>query len=155
MEASLDIPLYMSDAIWNGFTERFNKVSTVMIAGDKNMSRKEASDRAKKATESPVILVHLSTQAVGGYMGQVNFEDLIINFTIFAPRTGKVSEQGRVYINRNRSVLGQRLPTGRNGESQLKEAGRETANRVLSLLHVGDGNFQEESQIKIAHPKAL
>jgi hypothetical protein len=155
MEASLDIPLYMSDAVWNGFTERFNKVSLVVISGDKNMNRKEASDRAKKATESPVVLLQLSTQAVGGNMGQVNFEDLVVNFTIFAPRTGKVSEQGRVYIGRNRSVLGQRLPTGRNGESQLKEAGRETANRVLSLLHVGDGNFQEGAQIKIAPPKAL
>ena len=81
-------------------------------------------------------------------MGQVNFEDLIINFTIYSPGTGKVSEQGQVHIGRNRSVLGQRLPSGRNGEAQLKEAGRETANRVLSLLHVGDANSQERAQIK-------
>ena len=155
MEASLDIPYYMSGAVWDGFTERLNKVSSVVLSGDKDMNRKEATDRAKKATESPVVLLHLSTQAVGGNMGQVNYEDLIVNFTIFSPRTGKVSEQGRVYIQRNRSVLGQRLPTSRNGESQMKEAGRETANRVLSLLHVGNGNFIEESQIKITQSGAF
>jgi hypothetical protein len=140
MEASFDLPFYMSDTVWSGFIERFNKGSWVVNAGDKNMNRKEASDRAKKATESPVVLLHLSTQTAGGNMGQVNYEDLVVNFIIYSPGTGKVSEQGRVYIRRNQSVLGQRLPTGRNGESQLKDAGRETADRVLALLHAGDGN---------------
>lgn len=140
METSLDIPFYMSDTVWNGFVERFNKASSVVIAGNKNMNRKEASDRAKKATESPVVLLNLSTQGGGGNMGQVNYEDLVVSFTLYSPGTGKISEQGRVYIQRNRSILGQRLPTGRNGESQLREAGRETADRVLSLLHLGVGN---------------
>jgi hypothetical protein len=100
------------------------------------MSRKEASDRAKKSTETPVVLLQLGTQPGSGNMGQVSFEDLVINYTIFSPGTGKVGEQGRVYVRPNRSVLGQRLPSGRYGESQMKEAGRETADRVLSLLHV-------------------
>lgn len=140
METSLDIPFYMSDTVWMGFVERFNKASSVVIAGNKGMNRKEASDRAKKATESPVVLLNLSTQSAGGNMGQVNFEDVVVNFTLFSPGTGKISEQGRVYIQRSRNILGQRLPTGRNGESQLREAGRETADRVLSLLHLGGGN---------------
>jgi hypothetical protein len=140
MDISLDIPIYIADAVWNGFTERIGKVSSIVISGDKTMNRKEASDRAKKATESPVVLLQLSTQAFGGNMGQINLEDLIVNFTILSPGTGKITEQGRVYIRRNQSILGQRLPTGRNGESQMKEAGRETADRVLSLLHTGDSN---------------
>lgn len=135
----MDIPLYLSDAVWNGFIERFGKVSSIVISGDKNMNRKEASDRAKKATESPVVLLNLSTQTIGGNIGQANFEDLVINFAIFSPGTGKVSEQGRVYVRPNRSILGQRLPSSRNGESQMREAGRETADRVLSLLHSGEG----------------
>jgi hypothetical protein len=136
----MDFPLYMSDAVWNGFIERFNKVSAVVISGDKNMNYKEARDRAKKATESPVVLLSLSVQGVGGSTGQVDFHDLVVNFTIFSPGTGKVSEQGRVHVRPNQSILGQRLPTGRNGESQMKEAGRETADRVLLLLHTGDDN---------------
>jgi hypothetical protein len=139
MEASLDIPLYMSDAVWSGFVERFNKVSAVVISGDKNMTRKGASERAKRATESPVVLLHLSTQSTGGSMGQVSLEDLAILFSIYAPGTGKVSEHGRVNIRLSRSILGQRLPTGRYGESQMKEAGREAADRVMALLHIGEG----------------
>lgn len=139
MERSMDFPLYMSDAVWNGFIERFNKVSSVVISGDKNMSYKEARDRAKKATESSVVLLNLNVQGVGGSMGQVNFEDIFVNFTIFSPGTGKVSEQGRIHVRPNRSILGQRLPTGRDGETQMKEAGREAADRVLSLLHTEDG----------------
>jgi hypothetical protein len=136
MELSLDIPSYMSDAVWNGFIERFNKDSSIVINANKNMNRKEASERAKKLAESPVVLLQLSTQSVSRNVWQVNFEDVIVTFSLYSPGTGKVSEQGRVYIGRNRSVLGQRLPTGRNGEAQLKEAGREAANRVLSLLHL-------------------
>lgn len=138
VEASLDIPLYLSDAVWNGFVERFGKASSFVINGEKNMSRKQAIDRAKKSTESPVVLLQLGTQAGSGNVGEVGLEDLVINYSIFSPGTGKVSEQGRVYIRQNRSVLGQRLPSGRYGESQLKEAGRETADRVLLLLHNGE-----------------
>lgn len=142
MEASMDFPHYMSSALWDGFIERFNKVSTVVvISGDKHMSRKEAKDRAKKATESPVILLDLTVQGVGGSIGQIDFDDLVVNFTIFSPGTGKVSEHGRVHIRPNRGILGQRLPTGRYGESLMKEAGRETADRVLSLLHVGENKI--------------
>ncbi len=142
METSMDFPPYMSEAVLDGFIARFNKASAVIvISGDKNMSRKEARDRAKKATESPVVLLNLSTQGVGGSIGQVDFDDLVVNFTIFSPGTGKVSEHGRVHIRTNRNILGQRLPTGRYGESLMKEAGRETADRVLSLLHVGENKI--------------
>ena len=102
------------------------------------MSYKEARNRAKKATESPVVLLNLIVQGIGGSMGQSDFEDLAVNFTIFTPGTGKVSEQGRVHVRPSRGILGQRLPTGRYGESQMKEAGRETADRVLSLVHLGE-----------------
>lgn len=140
MDASLDIPLYLSDAVWAGFVERFSKSSPFVISGDKNMSRKGASDKAKKSTGSPVVLLNLSTQATGGSMGQATLEDLVIIFSIFTPGTGKVSEQGRVHVRPSRSILGQRLPTGRYGESQMKEAGREAADRVLALLHAGEVN---------------
>jgi hypothetical protein len=135
IEAPFDFPHYVSDAIWQGFIERFNKASGVVISGEKILNRKGASERAKKSTESPVVLLHLTTQSVGGSIGQVSFDDLVINFSIFSPGTGKVSEHGRVYIRPQRNILGQRLPTGRYGDSEFREAGREAADRVLLLLH--------------------
>jgi hypothetical protein len=135
IEASFDFPYYMSDAVWSGFIERFGKGSTVIISGEKILNRKGASDKAKKSTESPVVLLHLTARSVGGSIGQVSFDDLVINFSIYSPGTGKVSEHGSVYIRPQRNILGQRLPTGRYGEYELREAGRETADRVLALLH--------------------
>jgi hypothetical protein len=141
IEMSLDVPFWMSDMVWNGFIERFNKVPSIVITANKDMNRKEASDRAKKATESTVVLLQITTQGAGGNMGQVDLEELSVNFTIYTQGTGKIREHGRVYIRPNRSVLGQRLPSGRSIELQMKEAGRETAERVLSLLHTGESNL--------------
>jgi hypothetical protein len=137
MEGVMDIPFYMSDAVWNGFIERFGKVSSVIIsASNKNMNRKEAVDRAKKQAENFVVLLQLTTTSANrGF--QVNLEDLVVSYFIFSPGTGKIKENGQVYVRTSRSVLNRRLPTGRNVESQLSDAGRETAERVMTLLHIG------------------
>jgi hypothetical protein len=82
-------------------------------------------------------LLQLGTSGIDAGMGQVNLDDLVVSFTIFSPGTGKVKEQGRVYVRPSGGVLSQRLPTGRTGELQLNEAGRETADRVMSILHLG------------------
>jgi hypothetical protein len=138
MDSSLSIPLYMSDAVWNGFNDRFGKVSSVVISSDKNMNRKEASDRAKKQTESFVVYLQLTTTSVSAGVGQFSLDDLIVSYSIFSPGTGKVKENGQVYVHSSRSVLSRPLPTSRTGEAQLNEAGRETADRVMALLHIGN-----------------
>jgi hypothetical protein len=133
---SLYVPLYMSDAVWRGFIERFKDFSSITITTDKNMSRKQAVDRAKKETESFVVLLQLGTEDIGAGMGQVNADELVVSYAIFTPGTGKVKDQGRVYARSYRGVLGTRLPTSRTGESQLHEAGRETAGRVMAALNI-------------------
>jgi hypothetical protein len=130
------IPQYMSEAVWRGFIGRFNEVSSITLTTDRNMGRKQAVDRAKKETESFVVLLQLTTDNMGaGSAGEVNPEGLIVSYVVFSPVTGKVKEQGRVYVRPSRSILGQRLPTGRVVDAQLNEAGRETASRVMSALH--------------------
>lgn len=133
----MDIPFYMSDAVWDGFIERFNKVSGVTISANKNMNRKEATDRAKKQTENFVVLLQLTTPSISRGVGQVNLNDLVVSYAIYSPGTGKVKENGQVYVRTSRSILSPRLPTGRSGDAQLTEAGRETAERVMALLHIG------------------
>lgn len=137
MGGSIYIPLYMSDAVLSGFVERFRGVSSITIITDKDMRQKEASSRAKKEPESFVVLLQLRTEDIRTGMGQVNLDDLFISYAIFSPGTGKVNEQGRVYVRSYRGVLRRPLPTGRTIESQLNEAGRETAERVMALLHIG------------------
>jgi hypothetical protein len=137
MEGAMDIPFYMSDAVWDGFIKRFGKLSEVTISANKNMNRKEATDRAKKQTENFVVFLQLTTPSVSRGVGQVNLNDLVVSYSIYSPGTGKVKESGQIYVHSSRNVLSTRLPTGRNGESQLIEAGRETADRVMALLHIG------------------
>jgi hypothetical protein len=128
----------MSSAVWEGFLDRFRKLSSVNVTTE-NMRRRDAIERAKKETESYVVLLQLETDSLnsGGGVGQVNSNDVQISYTIFSPVTAKVKSSGRVYVRQSRGILGGRFPTGRVADSQLYEAGRETADRVMSALHLG------------------
>lgn len=135
MGGSLMIPRYMSEAVWSGFVQRFKEISSIVLATDKNMRGKGASDRAKKETESFVVLLELDSNYVNTTRtGQVYPEDIVINYFLYAPVTGKTKAQGRVYARASLGILSSPLPTGRSGEAQLNNAGRETAERVLSAL---------------------
>jgi hypothetical protein len=103
------------------------------------MRRKEAIDRAKKETETYVVLLEVDADSLNssGGLGRVNAEDVQVSYTIFSPVTGKVKDSGRVYVRPSRSILGGRVPTSRGVDSQLYEAGRETAARVMSVLNIG------------------
>lgn len=133
---SMSIPLYMSDAVWDGFYKQFNKSSSFDITTETHMRGKEARERARKETESYVVLLQLETDSMdSGGLGQVDLNNLVVTYAIYAPVTGKTKETGRVYVRQSRNVLS--LPTGRNGEAQLNQAGREAADRVMLALHIG------------------
>ena len=129
------IPGYMSDAVWRGFIERFRAYSSIMLSTEKRMSRKQAIDRAKKGTESFVVLLQLGTEDINAGMSGTDVDDLVVSYLIFTPGTAKVKDQGRIYLRSYRGVVGARLPTGR-ASTQLYEAGREAASRVLSDLDI-------------------
>jgi hypothetical protein len=129
------IPPYMADAVMRGFTAKFSAMSSIKLTHEPNMRRKHAVERAKKETEAFVVLLQLATDNMGGSVGDVSPENLIVAYLVFSPVTGKVKDQGRVYIRPARSILGQRLPTSRTVDGQLVEAGREAATRVIPALH--------------------
>lgn len=127
------IPPYMSDAVMRGFTGKFDGNASIKLTIDTNMGRKQAVERAKKETETFVVLLQLAADNMSG--GEVNPEALVVTYYVFLPVTGKVKDQGRVYIRPAKTILGQRLPTSRTLDAQLIEAGREAATRVMSALH--------------------
>ncbi|HEV7859022.1 MAG TPA: hypothetical protein VGO91_10440 [Pyrinomonadaceae bacterium] len=135
---SINIPQYMAGAVWDGFLDEFRKFSSLRVTTE-NMRRRDAIERAKKETESYVVLLQVETENLnsGGGVGQVNSNDLLVSYIIFSPVTGKIKSSGRVYVRSSRSILGGRLPTGRVADSQLYQAGRETADRVISALNLG------------------
>jgi hypothetical protein len=102
------------------------------------MSRKEAIDKAKKGEEAYVVWLEMSVDNVNSAS-----VGIILNYTVFSPQTGKVKTFGHVYLDRAQVGTGnvgiglppsasRRLPL----EYQLKQGGREVADRVMETFHV-------------------
>lgn len=108
-------------------------LSSVRIA-EKDMNRKEASDYAKNSTEVNVAWLEMGREGMSN-----SIEDMVINYSLFAPGTSKAKTQGRVFLRR-RSTGGIGLPAPSGSPAALdyalKQAGREVADRILSSLNL-------------------
>jgi hypothetical protein len=108
--------------------------------GDR-VNRKEASDAAKKSSDTYVLWFQLRSDAgfnsEPGMTSSEYLRDLYVDYTIFAPATGKQKTMGHVYP-RQRLPGGVGLPaptaTPWGAEYMLRRAGRETADRLLDIL---------------------
>lgn len=125
-------------AAMNGCADRLRSGSSAGITVSQgNMSRGEAIKKAKaETTNTYVVLIKL----VLDQMYARSYDDLEVDFTVFAPKTGKVVVFGRAYQNVNRKgpiVVG---PTSRGSsgalyrEQLLKFAGEDAANRILKAM---------------------
>jgi len=132
---SVNIPLYLYDAVVDGFMQRLSDSSDVKITSENNMTRKRAVDRAKADNKTFVVLLALESEYLGS-MGDTNPNNLLVTYIIFTPGTGKVMSQGRVYQRYGRSILGPTIPATSPAEYRLQQAGREAAERVLNDLRV-------------------
>jgi hypothetical protein len=111
--------------------------SATVTVSQENMNRGEAIKKAKaETTNTYVVLIKL----VLDQMYARSYDDLEVDFTVFAPKTGKVVVFGRSYQNVNRKgpiVVG---PTSRGSsgalyrEQLLKLAGEQAANRILKAM---------------------
>jgi hypothetical protein len=132
---------YWIRTVVQGCLERLNDSRAVKPTAGGELNRKEASDAAKRTTDTHVVLIQLEIDPAyrsrGGF-GSVDPRYLYVSYTLFSPGTGKVKTSGNVYPH-NRSVgrvpLPGRLPNSTAGvEYALRYAGRETGDRVLDSL---------------------
>ncbi|HJQ67945.1 MAG TPA: hypothetical protein VKA70_03175 [Blastocatellia bacterium] len=138
---------YYSDYVAEACTARLKQAATLMVEKSaREMNRKEASDAAKPPTPRFVVLLELTSDRTGydrrrdrGYYA----DDVVVTYTIFEQGTGKLKNSGRVYARRGATTaggVGIPLPVPADGpaaaEYMLKQAGRETADRVLDALSV-------------------
>jgi hypothetical protein len=101
------------------------------------LHRGEAIEKAKSSPNTYVVLLALKLD-----LGAASYDDLQLDFVVFAPTTAKIVVTGRSYINSNRAgpvVVGPttRLPQGVFRESWLRQAGEEAADRILKKLKLG------------------
>lgn len=132
------IPLGFHSAAQRGCADRLRSRSSAQVdMAQRDMSRGEAIEKAKASPDTYVVLLTLNYDAVAQ-----SYDDIQLDFVVFAPVTAKIVITGRSYINSNRVgpvVAGPttRLPAGAFRESWLREAGEDAADRILKKLKLG------------------
>jgi hypothetical protein len=140
--AFAEIPTYFYDTVLSACGERLdNSPSAKADIAKLDMNRSEAVKRAKAETESYVVLLQLKFD--NPRMQRIeDLREIYIEYTVFAPMTGKSITNGRTYQQMARAggVIVMPAPGGRASlpyaEEMLKRAARDAADRILSVLSV-------------------
>ena len=135
---------YAADYVVEGCAARLKQSSALQVEKNpSDMNRKQASDAAKASANRYVVFLEMSSDRSRynpNRTGQEYVEDMIIEYTVFTPGTGKVKISGRVYQMRPRGGVGGvgvplPVPSGpATAEYSLKQAGRDVADRVVDSL---------------------
>jgi len=136
-------PYSFYDAAVIGCAEVLSKGSSAKVDPTTNsVNRSDAIKRAKQDTKTYVVYLQLSSQMTTGQVN-TNYDQIEIEYTVFAPGTGKIATSGRAYQNANRAgpvVIGPQTGTGVPGglyrEQLIKRAGEQAGERILRALHL-------------------
>lgn len=132
-----NIPFTYHDAAIRGCVDRLRAGTSASVdVTDKSFSRGEAIKKAKSESGSFVILLTLKLDTMAR-----SYDDLMLEFVVFAPETAKVMISGHSYTNGARTgpvVVGPgRSPTsGLYREKLIELAGEDAGNRILKALHL-------------------
>ena len=131
------MPLGYYDAALRGCADRLRSGSSAAVTiTQAGMNRGEAIKKAKAETTTYVVLLRL----VLDRMYAQSYDDLELEYVVFAPKTAKVVTSGKTYLNINRKgpiVVG---PTSRGSsgalyrEQLIRHAGEDAASRILKSL---------------------
>src|SRR5215212_7209258 len=110
-----NLPFSYYDAVVRGCVDRLRAgTSGGVDATDKSLNRGEAIKKAKSESSSYVVLLTLKFDTMAR-----SYDDLVLEFVVFAPGTAKVLTTGHSYMNSNRAgpvIVG---PTSRGSTSGL------------------------------------
>ena len=132
------IPLQFHSAAQRGCADRLRSRSSAQVdMAQRDLSRGEAIEKAKASPTTYVVLLTLTFDRMAS-----SWDDLELDFVVFAPGTAKVVLTGRAYVNSSRAgpvVVGptSRVPAGVFRETWVRQAGEEAADRILKKLHMG------------------
>ena len=132
------IPLSFHSAAQRACANRLRARSSAEVdEPHKDVSRGEAIEKAKKSSNTYVLLLTLKIDHMSARRG-----DLVLEFLALTPTTAKVLITGRAYLNQTRTgpiILGptSRVPSGVYLEQWFREAGEEVADKLLKKLNMG------------------
>ncbi len=137
-DAFSSLPFAYYDAALRGCVDRLRAGSSAGVdVSDKSLGRGDAIKKAKAEARSYVVLLTLKFDQMAR-----SYNDLILEFVVFAPGTAKVVTTGRSYPDGNRAgpiIVG---PSTRGSTSALyrerliMQAGEDVGNRILKALHL-------------------
>ena len=126
------------DAVMAGCAARLRSGSSASVdVAQANLSRGEAIKKAKAETTTYVVLFKLKLDEPAR-----SYDDLAVDFTLFAPQTGKVVTFGTAYqnVNQRGPIITAPRSRGSSGpmyrEQFLKRAGEDVAERILKALNL-------------------
>lgn len=128
-------PFVYYDAVVRGCADRLRAGSSASIEiSDRDLSRGEAIKRAKADTTTYVVHLTLKYDSMAR-----SYDEMVLEFVVFAPTTAKIAVNGRSYMNSNRAGPIS-VPRGSSNvmyrEQLLKIAGEDAGNRILKSLHL-------------------
>jgi hypothetical protein len=130
------LPFTYYDAAVRGCADRLRAGSSGGVdVTDKSINRGDAIKKAKSDTGSYVVLITLKLDSMAR-----SYDDLVLQFVVFAPGTAKIVTSGNSYTNGARTgpvVVGPgRNPTsGLYREKLIELAGEDAGNRILKAIH--------------------
>lgn len=130
------LPYAYYDAALRGCADRLRTGSSAGVdVSDKSLSRGDAIKKAKSESGSYVVLLTLKFDQLPR-----SYNDLILEFVVFAPGTSKVVTTGRSYPDGKRAGPVVAGPRGSSSvlyrERLIIQAGEDAANRILKALHL-------------------
>jgi hypothetical protein len=140
-----NIPYYVSDTVIDNCVRRLGDAADVIVtSAGRGMSRSDAIKRAKEETVRFVVWLQIGSELAdsGKQPSKNSVDELYVSYTILEPGTAKFKQSGRSHH--------QIYQTGRGGVSSptssrnnptyseyaLKQAARETAERVLAAFEI-------------------
>lgn len=139
------IPLHVSSGVLRACANRLDDPEPVKVeVAPRDLGRADAVLRAKAEKEAFVVWLQLRPNSFSGTTeGTDDLNNVYIEYSVFAPATGKQVTSGRTFPRSNRKggVIVQR-PGSSNvyGEYYLNEAAKEAAERILAHFHIGVQN---------------
>ena len=95
------LPFGYYDAVLRGCADRLRAGSSASVdITDKDFTRGEAIKRAKSETKSFVILLTLTVESMAR---SSSYDDLVLEYNVFAPVTAKMVTGGRAYMTGQRA----------------------------------------------------
>lgn len=132
------LPFSYYDAVLHGCASRLSAGSSADVdVSDHSVNRAEAIKKAKGETKSYVVWLNLTLDTMAR-----SYDDLVVEFIVYAPETAKVVTNGRSYLKGQRAgpivvdPTGGRSTGGLYREELLKRAGEDTGDRILKALHL-------------------